>query len=334
MKKLALLFFVLTLSRMPALAQDNTLDSLFASGDTTAVLDSLMKEFDQFMDSLTARKSFFAVSATAGNGSFSFQTKGNSLNITTRNKLIVSPSLGYYHKSGLGISAAAFMIYDSSSVNVYQYAISPSYDLIRRSFSTGIAYTRYFHKDSLPFYVTPIQNELFAYFSYKKWWLRPTVSLAYGWGSKTELEKRELSRLAALLHYRRRPVLTTRNVESVQDFSLTVSLRKDFDWYHVLRKEDNLTLTPVLLLNSGTQNFGFNTSYTYTFSAIRANSLPGNRNISENTEFRPQSATAALRLSYMTGKLLLQPQVLFDYYIPEAKDRFNTAFAVTAALSW
>lgn len=333
MKKLVLLLFVLFLVKRPAIAQDGSLDSLFASGDTTAVLDSLMKEFDNFLDSMTIRKSFFMVSATAGNGVFSFESKGSALNVTTRNKLILSPSAGYYHKSGLGLSATAFMLSDSGRMNVYQYALSPSFDWIKRAFSTGIAYTRYFHKDSLNFYVTPIQNELFAYFSYKKWWLRPTVSIGYGWGSKTELEKRQMTRLAALLHFRRRPTLTTRNVESVQDFSLTISLRKDIDWYDVLLKDDNLTLTPVILLNSGTQNFGFNTSYTYSFTAIRANSLPGNRHISENTEFRPQSATGALRLSYLKGKFLLQPQVLFDYYLPDATDKFNTVFSMTAALS-
>ena len=63
--------------------------------------------------------------------------------------------------------------------------------LSRGSFSTGISFSKYISKDSLSFYTTPIQNEFFAYFSYKKWWLRPSISVSYGWGSKTEYEKRK-----------------------------------------------------------------------------------------------------------------------------------------------
>lgn len=333
MKKWTLLLFLFLVIQRHSNAQTGKLDSLFASSDTTAVLDSLMKDFDQFLDSITAPKSFFNIGIGVGNGSFSFENK-SSIQFVTKNKLIFSPTIGYFHKSGLGLSLTAFALYDSSKLNLYQYAISPSYDLIRRGFSTGISYTHYVHKDSLDFYVTPIQHELFAYFSYKKWWLRPTVSVGYGWGSHAEYEKRKLSRLARLLTLRNRRNITIRNEESVRDFSLTISLRKDFDWYDVIGKNDNITFTPVILLNSGTQNFGFNTSYTYSFSAIRANSLPGNQQISESTAFAAQSASIVLRGSYLKGKFLVQPQVLFDYYLQGSSDQFNTVFSITAGLSF
>ena len=114
-------------------SQRGTLDSLFASRDTTAVMDSLMKDFDLFMDSLTAPKSFLNISIGAGNGFFSFENK-NSVYLSTKRKIILSPGIGYFHKSGLGLSATAFMMNDNGGVNVYQFAFSPSYDLIRRSF--------------------------------------------------------------------------------------------------------------------------------------------------------------------------------------------------------
>lgn len=337
MKRLTLLLLLSVLLQRASQAQNGKLDSLFAARDTTAVLDSLMKDFDLFLDSLAAPRSFFNVSVGIGTGFFSFENK-NTVVITTKNKLIFSPSLGYYHKSGLGLSATAFMINDSSRITAYQYAFSPSYDIIKRSYSTGISYTRYFHKDSLRFYVTPIQNELFAYFSYKKWWLRPTVSMAYGWGSNTEYEKIKATRkkrLQALLDRHPNRNITIRNDESIRDLSVTVSLRKDFNWYDVLGKDDNITFTPVILLNSGTQNFGFNTSYSYNFSAIRANSLPGNQYISGNTDFEPQSAGLVLRGSYLKGKFLIQPQILFDYYLQDASDdKFNTVFSLTAGFSF
>lgn len=339
MKKISFVFLFIMLHKL-SFSQKRTLDSLFASGDTTAVMDSLMKDFDLFLDSLTAPKSFLNISIGAGNGIFSFENK-NSVYLSTERKIVFSPSIGYFHKSGLGLSATGFMISDQGALNMYQFSVSPSYDLIRPSFSSGISYTHYMNKDSVSFYLTPLQHELFAYFSYKKWWLRPSINFAYGWGSKTSYEKIKRKLLAKLLTERRRGRLDidpgglmSRNEESIQDFSLTVSLRKDFNWYDVLGKNDNVSFIPVLMLTSGTQSFGFNTSYSYQFRSVRINSLPSNQQLSDKSDFRPQSASLVLRGSYMKGKVLVQPQVLFDYYLPEGDDKFNTAFSITAGISF
>ncbi|MBC7826826.1 MAG: hypothetical protein H7122_03700 [Chitinophagaceae bacterium] len=315
-------------------AQKNRIDSLFMNSDTTSLIDSLMKDFDSFLDSIAAPKSFFNASMGIGTGIFSFEDK-NSVFLTSQKKLILSPSLGYFHKSGLGISATGYMINENNKAGFYQYVFTPSFDVIKRSFSTGISFSKYLSKDSVTFYTTPIQNEIFAYFSYKKWWLRPSISVSYGWGSKTEYEKRQYKIYRRLLQQSNQYYVTIKNEESINDLSLTLSLRKDFNWYDVLVKDDNITITPVILFNSGTQNFGFNTSYTYTLpAAIRVNSTPGNSNITDKTEFSPQSLSMVLRSSYLKGRFMLQPQVLFDYYLPEAEDRFNTVFSLTAAVSF
>lgn len=315
-------------------AQKNRIDSLFMSSDTTSVIDSLMKDFDDFLDSLAAPKSFFNVSLGAGTGIFSFENK-TSVFFTSEKKLVLSPSVGYFHKSGLGFSATGYMINEGGNLNLYQYVFTPSFDIIKRRFSTGISFSKYISKDSLNFYTTPIQNELFAYFSYKKWWLRPSVSVSYGWGSKTEYEKRKYKIQRRLLQRSRSYYVTIRNEESVNDLSVTLSLRKDFNWYGVLIKNDAVSFTPVILLNSGTQNFGFNTSYTYTLpTAIRVNSLPGNSNITDKTNFAAQSLSMVLRGNYLKGKFMLQPQVLFDYYLPDAEDKFNSIISLTAAVNF
>jgi hypothetical protein len=337
MKKVSFVFLFIMLQKL-SFSQKGTLDSLFASGDTTAVMDSLMKDFDLFLDSLTAPKSFLNISIGAGNGIFSFENK-NSVYLSTERKIIFSPSIGYFHKSGLGLSTTGFMISDQGALNVYQFSVSPSYDLIRPSFSSGVSYTHYMNKDSVSFYLTPLQHELFAYFSYKKWWLRPSINFAYGWGSKASYEKIKRRLRAKLLTQLRRLGLNPgnlmiKNEESIQDFSLTVSLRKDFNWYNVLGKDDNIAFIPVLMLSSGTQNFGFNTSYSYQFRSVKINSLPSNQQLSDRSDFRPQSASLVLRGSYMKGKVLVQPQVLFDYYLPEGDDKFNMAFSITAGVSF
>lgn len=315
-------------------AQQSVLDSLFRNGDSTAVMDSLLKDFDLFLDSMSKPKSTFVVGLSAGTGFFSFENT-NSVFITTEKRLMVSPMVGYFHKSGLGLSAAAYGVSESGAFNFYQAAVSPSYDLIRRKFSTGIAYSHYFTKDSLNFYTTPIRDELFAYFSWKRWWFRPTLSVSYGWGSSTNYEKEQRFIYSRLLQQSRSYYVTVKNVESVADFSLTLSIRKDFDWYGLFSKKDNFTITPVLMLNSGTQQFGFNTSYSYAATAIRVNSLPSNSSLSETTDFGLQSASGILRLGYMYGKFMIQPQVFFDYYLPPTEEkRLNTVFSINASVAF
>lgn len=335
MKKL-LVLIVLAVAMQPSFSQNGgKLDSLFSKGDTTAVMDSLLKDFDAYLDSLAGRKSFFTINAGIGTGFFSFNEK-NSVSMNTRRKMIFSPFFGYFHKSGFGMAASASSLLNNG-INFYQYALSPSFDCIKQSFSTGIAYTRYFTKDSLDFYTTPIQNEMFAYFSYKKWWVRPTLSLSYGWGSHKEYEKRKATRLARLLEARDRYYVIVKNTTSVSDFSATISVRKDIDWYNVLGKHDNITLTPITMLNAGTQTYGFNTSYSYNFAPVRANSLPSNNDISDNTQFAFQSACMALRGSYLKGRFLLQSQVLFDYFLQDVQDpssKLSTVYSVTAGLSF
>lgn len=333
MKKI-LVLLVFTVAMQPGFSQKGgKLDSLFIKGDTTAILDSLLKDFDLYLDSLVGHKSFFTINTAVGTGFFSFNDK-NTVTINTEKKLIFSPSVGYYHKSGLGISATGYALL-SKGMNFYQYSFSPSFDVIKKKFSTGIAYTRYLTKDSLDFYTTPIQNEVFAYFSYKKLWVRPTLSLSYGWGSKEEYEKREIDRRLRLL--RDRYYVNIKNVTSIRDFSATISVRKDIDWYSVLQKADNITLTPIVMLNAGTQNYGFNTSYSYNFSPVRANSLPSNSEISDNTQFALQSACFALRGSYLKGRFLLQSQVLFDYFLQDLDDaasKLSTVYSITAGISF
>lgn len=327
-----IVFFVVLSSTSPVNGQDK-IDSLFAGRDTTAVLDSLMKDFDLFLDSISKPHSFVSVSLGLGTGLFSYEDQ-HSLAFSNEKKLVFMPALGYYHKSGFGLGAAGFMVNDNANLNLYQFALTPSYDYVRRKLSTGISYSRYFTKDSLDFYTTPIQNEVFAYFSWKNWWLRPGISMAVGWGSRTSYDKREYQRYLRLLQRTRSYYVTVRNDESVRDYSVTLSLRKDFDWYDVFGSLDNLSITPVLLLNAGTQQFGFNTSYSTSRNAlVRINSLPSNSDISDVSGFALQSVSGVIRLGYLKGMVMVQPQVYFDYALWDTEERFNVAYSVLLALA-
>lgn len=81
-------------------AQNNRIDSLFLSSDTTAVMDSLMKDFDRFLDSIAAPKSFLNISLGIGTGIFSFEDK-NSVFLTSEKNLFFPHLLAIIIKPGL-----------------------------------------------------------------------------------------------------------------------------------------------------------------------------------------------------------------------------------------
>ena len=108
---------LLTRSLLPAMlvcmqffahGQDKV-DSLFLNRDSTAVMDSLMNDFHKYLDSLSKPTSFFTVSVGIGTGYFSYENKSD-FKFTTAKKPLLSPSVGYYHKSGFGLMGSAFIV--------------------------------------------------------------------------------------------------------------------------------------------------------------------------------------------------------------------------------
>lgn len=299
--------------------------------DSTAFLDSIFNEMDEILDEMMPKKNYFSAGIGAGTGFFNFK------NLTTESfnrekKLLLSPAVSFYHKSGLGIYVTGNAVSDSK-LNFYQASLTPSYDYIKRSkWNAGLAFTRYFTKNDLSFYTTPISNELSAYFSYKKFIIKPGVSVAYGWGSRTDYEQHR-SDVLNLRRSRDPRVITIANEEKVTDLSILFSARKDFDFTAVLFSGDLITITPVIALSTGTQNFGLNTSFSGNSKRIN-NFLPGNQNIKSKNNFDTQSASAIFRADYSIRKFFIQTQFLLDYYLHSSPDRFNNAFAIIAGVNF
>jgi hypothetical protein len=321
------------LSSGTALAQKSKIDALFASGDTTAVMDSLMRDFDTYLDSLVKPKSFFTVSAGVGTGFFSFKDN-TALSYEIKNRAIFSPEISYFHKSGLGITVTSYMINEGGKFNSYQYAVSPTYHFIKRKqFSTGISFTRFYTKENLSFYTTPIQNEVYAFFNLKKWWLEPGIAVSYGWGSKTEFERKEIEVYLQRLKSSRKKIILIQRDESVRDFSTLFSLRHSFIFNDLLLQGDQLTIRPVMLLSAGTQNFGFNTSFT-SASMNNNNILPPSTNITDVRGLDFQSSTFVLQVDYSLGRYYIIPQVMLDYYLHQADKRLNSVVSLTAGVNF
>lgn len=301
-----------------------------ATDTTFTDYTSLFSELDALIDSLTAPKSFTLFNLSIGRGFFTYENK-SSLNAETKRKFTYAPSIGYYDKSGVGIGAGGAIVNDGSKMNPYQFSLTGSYDYQnRKAFMAGAALTHYFTKKNLSFYTSPLQNEAYAYFTYRRWWLKPSVGLSYGWGSREALEDREEQ--IQNIQLTRNGFTRINTKESVVDVGVNTSVRHDFYFLNLLFKEDYLRITPQLSFVSGTQQFGFNqTSNTYaTVRRTGRNVLYSTENISLDNQlyFQPISLTAYLKTEYTKGKFFVQPQLMLDYYFPAKENNFTTSFGL------
>jgi hypothetical protein len=311
-------------------SKQTDIDTSFADLD----YDELFNELDLLLDSLTAPRSFALFNVAVGYNYFNYQAKESYL-LEASKKLTYSPTLSYFFKNGLGITANTIVVNDGRKLNPYQFSITGSYDYIQNNkFITGISLTHFFTKDSLPFYTTPLKNDLYSYFTYRGFWLKPSVAASYGWGSRNAYEERQEYITSLRLNTRGYTRINTR--ESVNDFNLIASVRHDFYWLSVLGKKDYARLTPQIVFTSGTQKFGFNqTSSSYaTLPRTGTNVLYSTDNIAldDKLVFQPLSLSTYLKAEYSRGKFFIQPQLIFDYYFPATEKNLTTAFVVNAGV--
>jgi hypothetical protein len=323
-------FFIAMTSSAQQPSKPSDIDTSFADLD----YDDLFNEFDLLLDSLTAPRSFALFNIAVGYNYFNYQAKESYL-LEASKKLTYSPTLSYFFKNGLGISANTVVVNDGQKLNPYQFNITGSYDYIKNNkFITGISLTHFFTRDSLPFYTSPLKNDLYSYFTYRGFWLKPSIAASYGWGSRSAYEERQEYITSLRLNARGYTRINTR--ESVNDFNLIGSVRHDFYWINVLSKKDYARITPQIVFTSGTQKFGFNqTSSTYaTLPRTGANVLYNTDNIALDDQlvFQPLSLSTYLKAEYSKGKFFFQPQLIFDYYFPAAEKNLTTAFVVNAVV--
>ena len=296
--------------------------------------DELFNELDLLLDSLTKPRDFGLFNIAVGYNYFNYESKESYL-LETSKKLTYSPTLSYFLKNGLGVSFNTIVVNDGEKLNPYQFNFTGSYDYLKNTrFITGISLTHFFTKDSLPFYTSPLKNELYAYFTYRHFWLKPSVAVSYGWGSRSSYNDQE--EYITSLRLERRGFTRVNTRESINDFNAIGSVRHDFYWLNVLGKKDYIRLTPQIVFTSGTQKFGFNqTSSTYaTLPRTGANVLynSDNVNLDDQLYFQPLSLSTYLKAEYSKGKFFLQPQLIFDYYFPAPEKNLTTVLVMNAGV--
>jgi hypothetical protein len=326
-----LYFILLLIAGFPAAAVAQTEAELKSSLDSMLQNDALA----QMLDSLNTidAKSSFDVSIGFGNRLFSLSNNSLTADQADVRKLIVTPSVSYYHKSGFGVSLTTFLGSDSGTARVFQTGITPSYDYAGKKLSAGIAYTRYFDNKSLSVSPSPFQNDLYAYVSAEKGLLQPGLAIGYASGKYKEYTDSIRMRPVPLPPIR---ILDT-TTYTLKDFSLMGSVKHDFEFFQVLGKNDGLLISPQVMLIAGSQKFTSVSTTTAITRQPQGGALRVRRKSSatDKTGFSLQSAAFSLDIDYSTGKFYIRPQLYLDYYLPQTDgNRLTSTFSCVLGVSF
>lgn len=268
-----------------------------------AIMAQSLADLEKQLDSLLRKqeKSEFIIGLGYGNNP-AYGDKKVNYEVPVVMKTFIAPSVSYYHKTGLFATASAYYLFNANGTPWFEWDLTAGYDYSRnKKFLTGISYTKYIFADSADIPVTPINNELFAYFYYRDWWLQPGISLDLGWGSVEE---------------RTGPGFLTRTIHGT-DFNIVAAVRHPFIFVDVLKRDDAILLTPSLGLTSGTANYYSNLkAFQYASRSPIIKSFDGDfRNIDmnfpvsnqTNTGFEVRALDFTLSASYVFGKFTLSP---------------------------
>lgn len=258
--------------------------------------DSLLQDIKGLIKSKSKTKSFFSAYLTASNRLFS--TINNAFNAQqTAASVALTPSISYYHKSGLGISTTSYLRPTSVSGGLYQLAITPSYDFIGDKTMYGLSYTKYVKTDPANSYTTPYDNEVYGYFQERKTWLRPSFTIGWAGGSYTDVTTSQVRVNGNLISVKDSSLIT------INDFSSILGLSHNFKFSDVLNSDDLFTIVPQISLIGGVQ--GYKAKYLtvgnfMTGPRSRENDL---MRIRERYNFRSSSTVSSFTLQTIAASI-------------------------------
>jgi hypothetical protein len=325
MQKYLFSFICLLVFGTKIVAQDSTVQKEAETLDTAAIMQDLMS----LLDSANNPTSYALVSVGISNRLFSLHNKQLNAKQATTSTLVYSPTVGYFHKSGFSLSAGANFLNDKKDgFGATQYSITPAFDLLgSKNWGAGISYSRYFISDKYSVYASPVQNDLYAYASYKKHWIEPGVAIGYSTGNFTEVKKFTIQATGN--------TFTDTGTYKIKSFSLIASISHDFEWNKLFGNADGLSFTPVLQINFASDSTQ-GVSHTIGQNLIRFLSRRGKlAKLQGGNSFQAQSVALSLDLNYAVGNFTILPQLYLDYYLPKTDEkRFTQTFTLAVGYSF
>jgi hypothetical protein len=131
-------------------------------------------------------------------------------------------------------------------------------------------------------------------------------------------------------HFRK----TVESANHIKDFSLSASVRKDFEWYGVLTKNDNITVSLTTYLVTGASKIKTSTNINYATKKLTLARFRKSYNDADGNGFQVQSAALSASIFYTIGKFNLQPIWFMDYYFQDTDQKFSQVFSLTFAYNF
>lgn len=290
--------------------------SVFANGQSLA-------EVERQLDSLlnAQRKSEIVAALSYGNNP-AYGNKVANFEQPLVMKPFLSPSLTWYHKSGFFAGANAYYLFNTEKNHWFEWDLTAGYDYTKnKNFQTGISYTRYIFTDSTDVPTTPIKNELYAYFYYRKWWLQPGISLDYGWGKHSTSG------------------LRSRETLQGSDFNVITTVRHSFIFDGLLCSRDALLLLPSMSLTLGTANYYSQLiafRYVTRSPKMKFDKVhPGKvLNFEDHTGFEPRAVDCTINVSYLVNKFTISPAFTVFKPLTGADQHLMSYFTARLAYSF
>ncbi|TWI80180.1 hypothetical protein IQ13_2850 [Lacibacter cauensis] len=334
MLKPLILFALVICVHLCASAQETTKDSIPVADTIPVNTDSIEKEINQFLayyDSLKAPRSYWLISIGGGNTQFSVKNLALNAQQSTAN-LSLTPTIGYYAKSGFGITYNNFLLTEQGKTQLLQHALTLSYDQLQlEKISYGFSYTRFFGKKEFVNQVSPYDNDFLAYIQFGKKKFTPGVMLGFSSGRYRET-------IAYLDSAQTRIPLTNQLVTyyyfvndtsdiRLRDVSLIPYLR--YQWqFDGFGKKDYFTLQPSFLALGSASSVKIDSKGAYKQTGRLSRSRSYEETYSQKTNFQFQSLGFQLDASWYIGKFFFNPQVYIDYYLLSSKYKWSSLFSV------
>jgi hypothetical protein len=333
MYKVFFTFFLFSIMVIKSFGQTNndkdslSTDSLTKNSKIEASIDSLLSN---------RSSSYLQVGFGIGNELYSIHNQVlNAKQVTP--PIVLTPTIAYFNKSGISISANDYLLNENHSFGANQYSVTPSYETLPGSTLDFLfSYTHYFINNEYSSYSSPIQNDFYSSLVYKKTWLQPGFALGYSAGYSKEAIKLDTTINGVKKH------LYDSLTNNLKLFTTILSVQHNFGWNTVFTHDDSISFVPIFMLNLGSSggnvinddNLTAELGTTFTKAQISALRTKLQQKIKKQNKlqtlsFRAESLGMDLQASYTVGNFAIEPDIYFDYYLPQTTiNRFTQVFVV------
>jgi hypothetical protein len=328
MLKPLILFLTISCTWFSVNAQETKADSLSIN------VDSLEREIDAFLDmydSLKAPRSYLLVSVGVGNTQFSVRNVALNAQQSATN-LNITPTLGYYHKSGFGITYNNYVLVETGQSQLLQHAVTLSYDYLKgEKASYGISYTRFFGKKEFVNASSPYDNDVLAYLQFGKDKFQYGAMFGFSGGRYREtiqyLDSQQIRMpLTNQLVWQYSYVSDTSDMV-VRDLSFIPYVRYNLV-LDGIGKKDYFNIQPTLMVLGSRSKATIDSKGSIRQRRLLDRSRNYSETYSQTGAFKFQSVGLQLDATWYIGKFFFNPQLYLDYYLLSKENKWSALYSV------